>query len=325
MGLSRFTSRLAALTTTTTTTAVTAAAWTATLGARAGQPSQAQAHGHGHRPAVLEWLGRPALGSQANMLQQCRFAGHNRWSKIMHAKGANDAARGKVVGRVVRQIIAGIKAMNGETDPSHNHYLAAALHQAREHQLPKANIEDAIKRATGGGKGGEDPVKRIVYEGLSPVKSVAVMVEALTSNSNKTNGEIRLLFKKAPGSAITPVSYLFKRRGRVVFGPGKTGHTMAEMTDAAMEMPIEDIGDEGEDEETRQPLLEVFCEFERLIATQRSLEAAGYEVRVLESGYFGTEPVPLTDTEDIRILEEFVEALENQEEVVKVSHNAHYL
>ncbi|KAL2917169.1 hypothetical protein HK105_203233 [Polyrhizophydium stewartii] len=232
--------------------------------------------------------------------------------------------RAQDIARVVRQIVSGIKAMGGETDPSLNHYLASALHQAKTLQIPKANVEDAIKRATTGGGSGAagDAVKRVVYEGLSPVKSVAVMVEALTANSNKTTGEIRLVFKKAPGSSLTPVAYLFQRRGRIVFGPGTTQHGVGEMTDAAIDVAVDDIGDDTIDDDSGKPLLEVFCEFTRLAETQRALEAAGYDVRELESGYFGIEPVALTDPAEIAALERFVEALEEQEEVVKVSHNA---
>ncbi|KAL2917190.1 hypothetical protein HK105_203254 [Polyrhizophydium stewartii] len=220
--------------------------------------------------------------------------------------------RAQDIARVVRQIVSGIKAMGGETDPSLNHYLASALHQAKTLQIPKANVEDAIKRATTGGGSGAagDAVKRVVYEGLSPVKSVAVMVEALTANSNKTTGEIRLVFKKAPGSSLTPVAYLFQRRGRIVFGPGTTQHGVGEMTDAAIDVAVDDIGDDTIDDDSGKPLLE------------RALEAAGYDVRELESGYFGIEPVALTDPAEIAALERFVEALEEQEEVVKVSHNA---
>eukprot|EP00842_Homolaphlyctis_polyrhiza_P003840 jgi/Hompol1/4457/HPOL_007113-RA len=228
-------------------------------------------------------------------------------------------------GKVVRSIVAGIKACKGETDPGLNPYLSSALHQAKMLQVPKANVEEAIKRAVSSSKGpGSEDVKRIVYEGLSPVKNVAVMIEVLTGNSNKSSSEIRLIFKKAPGSSLTPVGYLFDRRGRIVFGPGSTNHGIGEMTDAAIEAQVQDIGDDIIDDETGKVLLEVFCETQQLASTQRELEKGGYEIVTMQSGYFAKEPVVLQDRDEIAQLEQFLEALEAQDETVQVSHNAEW-
>jgi transcriptional/translational regulatory protein YebC/TACO1 len=162
---------------------------------------------------------------------QVRYAGHNKWSKIRHAKGANDMARGKLFSKIARQITAGIQAMNGETDTSLNHYLAAALHAVKVAQMPKTTVQEAMKRATSKKEAADSKLVR--YEGLGP-GGVAVIIEALVSKPTKTAADIKLIFKKAMGS-VGPVEYLFQRRGHIIFKPGKTGMDLEQMTEAAIE------------------------------------------------------------------------------------------
>jgi transcriptional/translational regulatory protein YebC/TACO1 len=145
--------------------------------------------------------------------------------------GANDLQRAKQTSKISRQIVAGIKAMGGEADPAHNHYLAAALHAAKVAQIPKTTVQEAIKRATS--KKESIDSKTIRYEGLGPA-GMAVIVEALVSNPSKTAAEVKLIFKKSGGS-LGPTEYLFQHRGFVIFKAGTTGMTLEKMTEAAID------------------------------------------------------------------------------------------
>ena len=149
----------------------------------------------------------------------------------MNDLGANDLQRAKQTSKISRQIVAGIKAMGGEMDPSHNHYLAAALHAAKVAQIPKNTVQEAIKRATS--KKESMDSKTIRYEGLGP-SGMAVIVEALVSNPSKTAAEVKLIFKKAGGS-LGPTEYLFQRKGFVIFKPGTTGMSLEKMVEVAID------------------------------------------------------------------------------------------
>ncbi|KAI8853114.1 transcriptional regulator-domain-containing protein [Chytridium lagenaria] len=154
-----------------------------------------------------------SLPVPAPILAQTRcYAGHNRWSQIKRAKGAKDVSRAKSYAKITKQIISSFRA-GKETDPSLNPYLAAALSLARQVQMPKTNVDVALKKGMatlgiGGEKGAED-LESVVYEGLTSY-GVAVVVQALTSNRAKTFAEIRHCFKENDG-ALTPVLYLFSK------------------------------------------------------------------------------------------------------------------
>ncbi|KAJ3331814.1 hypothetical protein HDU91_003235, partial [Kappamyces sp. JEL0680] len=153
------------------------------------------------------------------------YAGHNKWSKVKHIKGDKDAKR-----------VAAIKAMNGETDTSQNHYLAAALHQAKVNQMPKSTVEEALKRATS--KKDQSELKTVRYEALTK-SGIAVIVECFVANPAKTNAEIKHIFKK---NEATPskVDYLFHQTGRIVFAPGTSGKTLADLSEVAIDYNAEE-------------------------------------------------------------------------------------
>ncbi|KAI8902582.1 transcriptional regulator TACO1-like protein [Globomyces pollinis-pini] len=245
---------------------------------------------------------------------QVRYAGHNRWSKVRHIKGAQDAERSKLFSRISRQIVAAINAMGGETDPQHNHYLAAALHIAKDYQVPKSTIQDALKRATS--KQEKDKsVKMVRYEGLGP-GGVAVVVECLVENPNKTAADIKLLFKKAECS-LGNIMYLFEKRGRIILGPGNTGHDVGKMIDLAIEAEVDDIGDSNEEENW----LEVFCSPTSVYQIQNSLSKRGYEIKEWSNGLVPIEKVQVDKDHSANLLA-FLHSLESQDEVVNVYHNA---
>src|SRR5258707_501296 len=138
------------------------------------------------------------------------MSGHSHWATIKHKKGATDAKRGKLWSKLSRAII--IAARHGGGDPNMNLKLRYAIDKARQVSMPKDNIERAIKRGTGDVEG--MIFEEITYEGIGP-GGVAILVDTLTDNRNRTNGEVRKIFERGGGKMGAPGSaaYLFKRKG----------------------------------------------------------------------------------------------------------------
>src|SRR5580692_11442354 len=138
------------------------------------------------------------------------MSGHSHWATIKHKKGAVDAKRGKLWSKLSRAII--IAARHGGGDPNMNLKLRYAIDKARQVSMPKDNIERAIKRGTGELEGVQ--YEEITYEGFGP-SQVFMLVDVLTDNRNRTNGEVRKIFERGGGNMASPgcVSYLFERKG----------------------------------------------------------------------------------------------------------------
>lgn len=158
------------------------------------------------------------------------MAGHSQFKNIMHRKGAQDAKRAKQFAKILREIT--VAARSGLPDPASNPRLRAAMIAAREANMPKDNVERAIKKATGAG-GGDDYVE-VRYEGYGPA-GVAVIVEGLTDNRNRTASEVRAAFSKHGGSMgeSNSVSFMFQRLGVVAYPV--TAASEEAMLDAAIE------------------------------------------------------------------------------------------
>src|SRR3954463_2003685 len=142
------------------------------------------------------------------------LSGHSKWSSIKHKKGAADAKRGKLFSKLSRAII--VAAREGGGDPANNLALQNAIEKARSYSMPKDNIERAIARGSGAGADTET-FEQVVYEGYGP-NGVAIIVEALTDNRNRTASDIRHVFTKNDGNLGTSgaVAWLFERRGIVL-------------------------------------------------------------------------------------------------------------
>src|SRR5213593_1337646 len=141
-------------------------------------------------------------------------SGHSKWSSIKHKKGAADAKRGKLFSKLSRALI--VAAREGGPDPAANLALANAIEKARSYSMPKDNIERAIARGSGADTDA-DAFEQVVYEGYGP-NGVAIIVEALTDNRNRTAADVRHVFTKNEGSLGTTgaVAWLFERRGIVM-------------------------------------------------------------------------------------------------------------
>lgn len=169
------------------------------------------------------------------------MAGHSQFKNIMHRKGAQDAKRAKIFTKLQREIT--ISAKLGLPDPAMNPRLRAAIQAARKENMPKDNIERAIKRATGDGN--DSDYVEIRYEGYGPA-GIAVIVEALTDNRNRTAAEVRSIFAKHGGSLgeTNSVSFMFNRVGELVF-PAKAASADA-VFEAALEAGADDVQSDDE-------------------------------------------------------------------------------
>ena len=164
------------------------------------------------------------------------MAGHSQFKNIMHRKGAQDAKRAKVFTKLIKEIV--VAAKSGLPDPAMNPRLRGAIAAARAANMPKDNIDRAVKKAVGGGDDTE--YTEIRYEGYGPA-GVAIIVEALTDNRNRTASEVRSLFSKHGGSLgeTNSVSFMFDRVGEITYSPsaGDSDHVL----EAAIEAGADDV------------------------------------------------------------------------------------
>ncbi|KAJ3093074.1 hypothetical protein HK102_010979, partial [Quaeritorhiza haematococci] len=275
-------------------------------------------------------LRRPAYPSVHPNHEQKRYAGHNKWSQIKRLKAANDLARANRVAKITKQIICAIKTSGAhnptmEADPRHNPALAAALEMAKQAQIPKANVEAAIKK--GMGVGTTEQLFAVTYEALVP-PGVALIIECLTSNKNRTLHELRHFVVKKNGSFPANVTYLFQKRGRLIVSVSEeSGKTLdvSQIADLVVESDyVEDFEQREEDEDAAKPVMEVWCAPNQLVECRADLEGKGLKVLEMESGYFPLEKVAVggNDPEVMQEFESIVNWLENHEDVVRLYTNA---
>ena len=236
------------------------------------------------------------------------MSGHSKWSQIKRQKGVNDAKRGALFTKLTREIITA--ARQGGADADGNYRLRMAVDKARANSMPMENIKRAIDRATGAGA---DAVQfeEITYEGLGPA-NVAVIVEAMTDNRNRTASEIRSIFNKIGGS-LTPVAWQFEPRGLISL-PLK-GRDPDEVTLAAIDAGASDVGSpEG-------GAILVITEPADLEGVRAALAAAGYAAESAELSMEPTTRVEITEEKAARQVLQFVERLEDLEDVQNVYAN----
>ena len=166
------------------------------------------------------------------------MAGHSKWANIKHRKAAQDKKRGKLYTKIIREITVGARMGGG--DVNDNPRLRAAVDKALAANMPKDTIDRAVQRGAGGAEGAD--VEELTYEGYGP-GGVAILVEAMTDNRNRTVAEVRYAFNKFGGNLGTDgsVAYLFTRQGMINFGPGADEETVM---DIALEAGAEDIDSE---------------------------------------------------------------------------------
>lgn len=194
------------------------------------------------------------------------MAGHSKFANIKHRKERQDQARGKVFSKIAKEITMSVK-QGGGPDPAANIRLSAALDRAKAANMPKDNIERAIKRATGEIPGVS--YEEITYEGYGP-DGVAVMLNVITDNKNRAAAEIRQLFDQSGGSLGGSVAWMFDRKGVVTISKDKLTSDPEDFMLEAMDWGAEDLEDEGE-------VIQLYCDPGQTSALLEGIQAAGIE------------------------------------------------
>src|SRR5436309_2534962 len=236
------------------------------------------------------------------------MSGHSKWSSIKHKKAASDAKRGAQFTKLARAIQ--VAAREGGGDPAGNSALANAIQKAKEARMPKENIERAIAKGTGADSSGEQ-IDEVLYEGYGP-GGVAILVEALTDNRNRTGADVRHIFGRQGGALGEPgsVAYLFDKRGLVVVDASRWSEDDLE---PAIDAGAEDIVADGD-------IYEVICDPADLAAVRAALEEAGVEIQSAEVVQRPTSRVAV-DEADVGRLVRLLEALEADDDVDAVHAN----
>ena len=237
------------------------------------------------------------------------MSGHSKWATIKRKKGATDAKRGQVFTRLTREIV--MAAREGGGDPDSNFRLRLAVDKARSQSMPKENIERAIKRATGEGKEGE-VYEDVFYEGYGP-KGVALMVECVTENRNRTVAEIRHTLTRAGGNLgeLGSVSWQFKRAAVFTFPTNKVDF------DKVFELAVEGGADDVSQDDDE---IEVDAPVESFKTLSDRFRAAGLQPEEAELRMLPLQEIEL-DVEDTLQVLRAIDALEELDDVQNVFSN----
>lgn len=235
------------------------------------------------------------------------MSGHNKWSSIKNKKGKEDAKKGKIFTKHARNIT--VAAREGGPNPDYNPSLAQAIEKAKADNMPNDNIERAIKKATG--EGATDNFERIIYEGYG-AGGVAVIVDCLTDNKNRTAPDIRHFFDKFGGNLGTDgsVMFMFNRKGQIETNKAKD-------LDSAMEDAIEASCEDVEENEDSFIFSTSVEDFNQAL---ESLKAAGYEVSSSDLEYVPDNYIDV-DKDKQENLVKLIEALEDDDDVQNVYTN----
>jgi YebC/PmpR family DNA-binding regulatory protein len=236
------------------------------------------------------------------------LAGHSQFKNIMHRKGAQDAKRAKAFGKIIREITVSVRS--GLPDPNANPRLRAAIVAARQVNMPKDTVDRAIKKASG--EAGADAYESIRYEGRGP-HGIAVIVEALTDNRNRTAGDVRAIFAKHGGElgAANSAAFLFTRLGVVRYPAA------AASADAMLEAAIEAGADNVESSAAGH---EITCAPDDLNAVRDGLEARFGAAEEAKLDWRPSSTVAL-DEEQARAVLKFIDALDDSDDVQTVFAN----
>jgi YebC/PmpR family DNA-binding regulatory protein len=236
------------------------------------------------------------------------MSGHSKWHSIKHKKAVVDARRGQQFTKLARAIT--VAAREGGGDPDGNPALALAIQKARDASMPKDNIERAIAKGTGEGVDA-DRIETVLYEGYGP-GGVALLIEALTDNRNRTGADVRHLLGKYGGSLGEPgsVSYLFEKRGVIVVDASRydEGDLMAAIDAGALDIAVD------------EDVFEVITEPGDLVAVRDALARAGVDVESAELSQRPIARVPVDEADAIRLMR-LIDALEETDDVSAVHAN----
>lgn len=240
------------------------------------------------------------------------MSGHSKWHNIQRTKGSQDAKRAKVFTKIAREIIVAVRE-GGSGDPVNNSRLASAIVKAKAANMPNDNVKRTIEKALG--SGGGDNYESVTYEGYGPC-GVAVIVEAMTDNRNRTASEVRHHFDKYGGKMGTTgcVSWSFNRKGVIVIDNDADEYDEDAVFTDALEAGADDI-------ETGDGVYEVFTSVDDFTTVNNALESAGYKFLSAQIEMIPQNNVKLTDPDDVRNMEKMLELMEDSDDVQNVWHN----
>lgn len=237
------------------------------------------------------------------------MAGHSKWANIKHRKGRQDAKRGKIFTKIIRELT--VAAKSGGL-PADNPRLRLAVDKALTANMTRDTIDRAIARGAGADEA--DNMVELSYEGYAP-SGVAIFVEAMTDNRNRTAAEVRHAFTKCGGNLGTDgsVAYMFERKGQISFAPGVNEDALME---AALEAGADDIvsADDGS--------VEVFTSFGDFLTVNEALTAAGFKGDEAEVAMIPSIHAPIADLETAQKVIKLIDMLEDLDDVQNVYHNA---
>ena len=237
------------------------------------------------------------------------MSGHSKWNNIKRKKEKNDAAKAKIFTKIGREISVIVKA--GGPNPQENSKLKDAIAKAKANNIPNDNIERIIKKAAGESGGNE--YEELIYEGYGPC-GVAVVVETLTDNRNRTAGEMRHYFDKCGGNLgqSGSVMFMFERKGVIAIeGEGLDEDTVME---AALEAGAEDFNFDGD-------VFEITTEPNDLGAVRDALEEQGYSFLSAEVQYVPSTTTAIDDPDLQAKMEKLIDMLEDNDDVQAIWHN----
>jgi YebC/PmpR family DNA-binding regulatory protein len=237
------------------------------------------------------------------------MSGHSKWSTIKRKKGSVDAKRGKIFSKLTKEIT--VAARLGGADPTGNPRLRAAIAAARQENMPKDNIQRAINK--GAGEGGGSNLEEVIYEGYGP-DGVAIMVESLTDNKNRTVSDIRHLFTKYGGSMGEPgcVAWMFDKKGVIVFDQASVKED--ELLEAALESGAEDL-------QSTESQFEVLTDPAAFVEVKEALESRGFEPTLAELQLRPKTTVAIAEEGQAQNILKLVELIEDHDDVNSVFAN----
>ncbi|MGN0412804.1 MAG: YebC/PmpR family DNA-binding transcriptional regulator [Lachnospiraceae bacterium] len=239
------------------------------------------------------------------------MSGHSKFANIKHKKEKNDAAKGKIFTIIGREIAVAVK--EGGPDPSNNFKLAQVIAKAKSNNMPNDTIERGIKKAAG--EDGSVNYEYITYEGYGP-NGIAIIVNTLTDNKNRTAANVRSAFTKGQGNVGTPgcVSYMFDKKGQIIIDKEECDMDADELMMIALDGGAEDFNEEEDS-------FEILTDPDELENVRKALEDAGVPYVSADVNMIPQNYVELTDENAIKCLQRTLDLLDEDDDVQAVYHN----
>lgn len=239
------------------------------------------------------------------------MSGHSKFANIKHKKEKNDAAKGKIFTIIGREIAVAVK--EGGPDPANNFKLSQVIAKAKANNMPNDTIERGIKKAAG--DVGNVNYEYVTYEGYGP-SGIAIIVDALTDNKNRTAANVRSAFTKGNGNIGTPgcVSFMFDKKGQIIIDKETCGMDADDLMMIALDAGAEDFSEEEDS-------FEILTDPDGFEAVQKALESEGIETVQAEVTMIPQNYVQLTDEGALKNLQKTLDLLEDDDDVQAVYHN----